>query len=593
MGFFDIFHASAIKQENEQLKSQIAELQSYNDNLKKNLKDLSDDRFQLKQNFDELQKTISGETQRKLQQDIDSFKQQKNNALEDLKATELLKQQEKEKLQNELDNISKSIIIEQEKYDKKIDSAKLKVKSINTTLKAIQKAIDADRDNRYNTYNLVIEATSLVKEIDELQINSLDVPALRKLISNNRESVKNVIDKYENRYTTKSNKAVYQLMVLALESELQNVLLNLKLGKIDDAKNKIKELLEKYYNISSNGNQSIAPTIKKFILEMETLYIEAIEIEYEYYTQKERIKEEQRAIKEQMRQEAEERKQLEQQQKKLEKEEAKYKNEMDNVRLAIETADTDEMEKLKARLLELETMLNAVEDKKEQVINLQNGQAGNVYIISNIGSFGENVFKVGMTRRLEPQERIDELGNASVPFPFDVHSFIFSDNAVALENQLHKILDARRVNKVNKRKEFFHVSLKELEQLVHHIEPAAEFHMTALAEQYTISKSKPDGTIDYSAATLNNSLNLKTPETNSVSDNEPNIINLLDQIKQILVNFRTQEEAAQDCLKIHVYQDNRKIGIVKIYPDNTAEFKIPGQNAVKINNVEDLQKCLK
>lgn len=67
----------------------------------------------------------------------------------------------------------------------------------------------------------------------------------------------------------------------------------------------------------------------------------------------------------------------------------------------------------------------------------------------------------------------------------------------------------------------------------------------------------------------------------------------LDQIKQILVNFRTQEEAAQDCLKIHVYQDNRKIGIVKIYPDNTAEFKIPGQNAVKINNVEDLQKCLK
>ena len=152
MGFFDIFHASAIKQENEQLKSQIAELQSYNDNLKKNLKDLSDDRFQLKQNFDELQKTISGETQRKLQQDIDSLKQQKNNALEDLKATELLKQQEKEKLQNELDNISKSIIIEQEKYDKKIDSAKLKVKSINTTLKAIQKAIDADRDNRYNTY---------------------------------------------------------------------------------------------------------------------------------------------------------------------------------------------------------------------------------------------------------------------------------------------------------------------------------------------------------------------------------------------------------------------------------------------------------
>lgn len=83
-----------------------------------------------------------------------------------------------------------------------------------------------------------------------------------------------------------------------------------------------------------------------------------------------------------------------------------------------------------------------------------NGKAGNVYIISNLGSFGEDVFKIGMTRRMNPQDRVDELGSASVPFKFDVHSFIFSDDAVALENKMHTMLNDKRVNKVNMRKEF-------------------------------------------------------------------------------------------------------------------------------------------
>ena len=94
-----------------------------------------------------------------------------------------------------------------------------------------------------------------------------------------------------------------------------------------------------------------------------------------------------------------------------------------------------------------------------------------------------------MTRRDEPQDRIDELGNASVPFPFDVHSFIFSSNAVELENRMHKILDSKRVNKINKRKEFFAVDINEIEHIVHQIEPSAEFKMTALAEQYNQSLS--------------------------------------------------------------------------------------------------------
>lgn len=120
---------------------------------------------------------------------------------------------------------------------------------------------------------------------------------------------------------------------------------------------------------------------------------------------------------------------------------------------------------------------------------MQNGKAGTVYIISNLGSFGDHGFKIGMTRRMEPQERVNELGDASVPFPFDVHSFIFSEDAVSLENKLHKELNHRRVNKVNLRKEYFDITLDELEALVERIDPSAPFQKTMLAEQYHQSLS--------------------------------------------------------------------------------------------------------
>ena len=103
--------------------------------------------------------------------------------------------------------------------------------------------------------------------------------------------------------------------------------------------------------------------------------------------------------------------------------------------------------------------------------------------------FGEDVFKIGMTRRMNPQDRVDELGSASVPFKFDVHSFIFSDDAVALENKMHTMLNDKRVNKVNMRKEFFRATLDELEQLVNELDPTAEFNRTMLAEEFRQSQS--------------------------------------------------------------------------------------------------------
>ena len=165
-------------------------------------------------------------------------------------------------------------------------------------------------------------------------------------------------------------------------------------------------------------------------------------------------------------------------------EEEKYRNEINSLKASLESADASKADALNVRIQELETQLSEVDKKKEEIAKLQHGKAGYVYVISNLGSFGDDVFKIGMTRRLEPQERIDELGSASVPFPFDVHSFIFSDNAPDLEYNIHKILNDKRMNKVNYRKEFFKVSLDELEKIVYDLQPTAEFNRTMLAEQY-------------------------------------------------------------------------------------------------------------
>ena len=337
-------------------------------------------------------------------------------------------------------------------------------------------------------------------DLDELlpepDLQCLSVKDLASKFRKVRKQIIDLCETYEERYTTKTISAMYKLMVLALEAEFENILYKLQFGKLETGIEAVKELTTKYYSIASDGNQSIAPTLKRFIVQLESLYLDALNIEYEYYVQRERAKEEQRAIREQMRQEAEERKRLEQERKKVEAEENKYRQEMERIAAQMQSAHDAELDSLKKRLEEMQALVSKVEEKKAEIINLQNGKAGTVYIISNIGSFGDNVYKIGMTRRIEPQERVNELGDASVPFPFDVHSFIFSEDAVSLENALHKELNDRRVNKVNLRKEFFNVSIDELQTIVERIDPTAPFKVTALAEQYRQSLSITDVPLD-------------------------------------------------------------------------------------------------
>lgn len=320
----------------------------------------------------------------------------------------------------------------------------------------------------------------------------MDVKDLKKAYRENQKQIEKLLDQYSSRYTTKANKSIYSLMVIALQAELQNILCNLKYERLDHSIDLVKLVTAKYLKIAGEGNQSIAGTLTKFIGEIEYLFINAVKIEYNYYVKKEQARQEQLALREQMRQEAEERKALEAERKKVEKEESKYLSEIEKLKEQLTSAQNSELDKLNARILELQSQLADVIVKKEEISNLANGKAGNVYIISNLGSFGENVFKVGMTRRLNPQDRVNELGDASVPFKFDVHSFIFSEDAVGLESKLHSMLNEKRVNKVNARKEFFYTSVDELESLVNEIEPTAEFNKTMLAEEFRQSQSSSE-----------------------------------------------------------------------------------------------------
>lgn len=122
--------------------------------------------------------------------------------------------------------------------------------------------------------------------------------------------------------------------------------------------------------------------------------------------------------------------------------------------------------------------------RSERIARAQLTRSGHIYIISNLGSFGENIYKIGLTRRLDPLERIRELGDASVPFEFDVHAVIFSEDAPALEAQLHQAFADRRVNRVNERKEFFQVCIAEIAEVVRRQNASIMVTLAAEAEDY-------------------------------------------------------------------------------------------------------------
>jgi len=196
-------------------------------------------------------------------------------------------------------------------------------------------------------------------------------------------------------------------------------------------------------------------------------------------------KEEQRRIKEQLREEEKARREYERAIKEAEKEEKTIQQAIDKATKELMLAGEEQRLALEQKLAELQIKYEEAEAKNQRAISMaQQTRSGHVYVISNIGSFGEDVYKIGMTRRLEPLDRVRELGDASVPFAFDVHAMIYSDDAPSLENHLHKVFNEKQVNKVNSRKEFFKVGIKDIKSIVSNMNIDAHWTMFADAKEY-------------------------------------------------------------------------------------------------------------
>ena len=277
-------------------------------------------------------------------------------------------------------------------------------------------------------------------------------------------------------------KDMQKLLLRAFNNECDAAINKVKYNNYEQSKNRITKSEAAISKLGEIMNISI--THDYFCSKLTEL-----SLAFEYQQKKQQEKEEQAELRAQQREEAKLQKEIEAELKKLRKEKSHYKNALEKLEIQIEAAEepSTELEEKKAELM---NRLNDI-DKAEKDVDYRaaNLRAGYVYIISNIGSFGENVYKIGMTRRLDPNERVYELGDASVPFRFDVHAMIFSEDAPKLEAALHNAFADKKVNMVNQRREFFRVTLDEIKEVVKsNYEKTAEFIDLPDAEQYRVSE---------------------------------------------------------------------------------------------------------
>lgn len=280
-----------------------------------------------------------------------------------------------------------------------------------------------------------------------------------------------------------------QLMLRAFNGECDAAILKVKYNNVATMENRIRVSFKKINKLG----QSVSCAISEQYLDKK---LKELFLVFEYQEKKQEEKEEQRRIKEQMREEERARKEIEAELRKTEDEEAKYNLALESARQEMSEASEKQKIKLEAKIQQLEQALSEAELRRERAISrAQMTKSGHVYVISNVGSFGEDVYKIGMTRRLEPEDRVNELGDASVPFPFDIHAMIYCENAPELENLLHKRFHLSRVNQINERKEFFKVSIASIAKAVeeissqNHTVNAAQLHFTLLAEAAEYRKS--------------------------------------------------------------------------------------------------------
>lgn len=331
-----------------------------------------------------------------------------------------------------------------------------------------------------------IEPSSFLTDKDFQMIDSLgpysDIIKNGKAMIKAKTAVSGNMNWTVNGNASKGKKMVadmQKLLLRAFNSECDDVIEHVKYNNIEASEKRITTSREAISKLGTIMEVSIQPKYYR-------LKIEELHLAFEYAQKKQQEKEEQKEARARMREEAKLAKEIEEERKKLEKEQQHYQNALDRINAQLVSASEVDRAAIEEKKAELLAQLDKIDKEFKDVDYREaNQRAGYVYVISNIGAFGENVYKIGMTRRLDPQDRVDELGDASVPFDFDVHAMIFSDDAPRLEAALHNAFADRKLNFVNQRREFFRVSLDEIKKVVkENYDRSVEFVELAPAEQY-------------------------------------------------------------------------------------------------------------
>jgi hypothetical protein len=347
------------------------------------------------------------------------------------------------------------------------------VDQLEKTAQAMKNVIDGYGDKYLiPTYNLLDELADDFSHVDAGNELRGARERTRLMITNGTAAKCDYVE--ANRRTTAIN-----FVMDAFNGKVDSILSMVKHDNYGTLEQKIKDA---YYLVNNLGEAFRNATVTEEFLNVRIQELHWATIVNEL---KLREREEQRAIKEQIREEEKARREYEKAIKDAAKEEEMLRKAIEKAQREVSQATEEQRAKFEEQLRLLNEKLQVAEEKNQRAISMaQQTRTGHVYIISNIGSFGEHVYKIGMTRRLEPIDRIRELGDASVPFEFDVHSMILSEDAPGLEKQLHKRFLQSQLNKVNPRKEFFRLSLKEIRETIEGMGISAKWTMVAEAREY-------------------------------------------------------------------------------------------------------------
>lgn len=347
--------------------------------------------------------------------------------------------------------------VEREQLKQKIDSLNQEIFNYKQEILSFEDQINYETFALYTPHFSFTSSTEYKMRIDQIR-------AEQKEMIKSDEAVYKPVGWTVNNNAAKGKKMVNDFAKLAIRSfnnECDTCVSAVKFNNIDVCVNRINK---SYEAINRTG------TIMDVRISVEYLNskISELYLAYEYQQKKQEEKETQKMLREQLREEKKLQQEIEFARKEAEKERKHYENALKQTEIQlIKCQDDIEKSLLEEKLGDYQERLGIINDKMAEIdYRESNKRAGYVYIISNIGAFGENVYKIGMTRRLEPLERIDELSGASVPFKFDVHAMIFSDDAPTLENSLHKAFESRKINMINGRKEFFNVTIEEIEEVI-------------------------------------------------------------------------------------------------------------------------------